>query len=302
MFKDPGVGNDERIPLDTDNFIDLDGFNGGKLTALHGPVNGYSWAFKQSRIYKLIRTGNRARAYDAIAISKTRGAIEGSVVEGVDQAGRPALYCLDPAVGPCRVGAGGVKTCGSDILTTWRETVNLDATVVCRSVYYPDARQVHWFVATGQSDTPNHRIVLQVNETRDELDGIHKGITLWDGPSAEALAVTLYAENVDDVMITRSQIGASVSSHSLVSRMIRLSSGKPTQEIPTTTHHIEHASSPSPTRLLARHERSYQWGSSTRLRSRTLLWSARPTQGTTLTVACYSRPQQRQPHHESCCI
>ena len=198
VFQDPGVGNDERIPIDVDSYLDLDGFNGGRLTALHGPVNGYAWAFKQSHIYKLVRTGNRAQAYEAVAVSKTRGAIEGSVVEGVDQGGYPTLYFLDPAVGPCRLGQNGIRTCGTDILATWRTRINLNATVVCRSVYYPSARQVHWWVATGASDFPNLRIVLHVNEMReDEVGEVRRGITLWDGPSAGAITATLYADNID---------------------------------------------------------------------------------------------------------
>lgn len=197
VYKDVGVGNDERIPVDTVNFLDLDGFEGGRLTGISGPVNGAVWAFKRSHIYKLVRTGDRSRAYDPISITKKRGALKGSIVEAVDQQGRPALYFLDPTVGPCRLGASGLQACGNDILTTWK-TVNTNAAnVVCRGIYYPDARQVHWWVATGSNDSPVLRIVLQTNVVEDHNDGARRGWAKWDGPSAQALAVCLYSSNIE---------------------------------------------------------------------------------------------------------
>lgn len=199
VYNDPGAGNDERIPIATSNFIDLNGYEGGPLTGLSSPVNGYVWAFKWSHIYKLVRTSVRAHAYEAIPISKKYGAIPNSIVEGIDAAGDPALYFLDPHVGPCRNGANGIHSCGGDILNTWHD-VNLDAdTVICRALYYHEARQVHWWIATDGSDVPNLRIVLQTNETRLTADeGIRKGWTIWNGPSAAALAVCMFSENIDE--------------------------------------------------------------------------------------------------------
>ena len=198
VYNDPGDGNDERIPTDTDNFLDLDGFEGGPITGMGGPVSGSIWVFKLNHTYKLVRTGIRSRAYDSICVSKTRGALKGSIVQGIDQTGRPCLYFLDPNVGPCRTGATGLERCGADIYSTW-QTVNLDATkVVCRSVYDPVMQQVHWWVATGASNTPTLRLVLQVNEVRSGDDGARRGWATWDGPSAQALAVCLFSDNIDD--------------------------------------------------------------------------------------------------------
>lgn len=75
VFNDPGVGNDERIPTATTNFLDLDTYEGGKLTGLSSPVMGSVWAFKTSHIYKLVRTGDRARAYEPVTMTKARGAV-----------------------------------------------------------------------------------------------------------------------------------------------------------------------------------------------------------------------------------
>jgi hypothetical protein len=203
VFGDPGVGNDERIPIDTDNFLDLDGFEGGPLTGLSTAANGYIYAFKRSHIYKLVRTGQRTKAYEAFPITKTRGAIPGSIVDGVDEAGRPAIFFLDPRVGPCMIGPNGLQTCGADILETF-QTINQNASVVSVSLFYPEARQVHWWIATDDSDTPNLRLVLQTNEMRLTNEGYRRGWTVWDGPSAETVSACLYAENVDDTGDPRS--------------------------------------------------------------------------------------------------
>ncbi len=197
VYNDPGNGNDERITLDPVSYIDLDGFEGGPLTHMSNPVNGAIWAFKRSHTYKLVRTGQRFRAYHAFNISKSLGALPGSVVEGVDQYGMPCLYALDPEVGPWRTGGSRLITsASSDILTTWR-TVNVDAIVACRGLYYPESRQVHWWIATGESNFPDLKLVLQTTHTRETDDGIRNGYSMANGKIATAYSACLYAENVD---------------------------------------------------------------------------------------------------------
>lgn len=197
VYNDPGVGNDERIPIATVQFYDLDTYEGGRLTGITPSINGALWVFKRNHIYKLVRTNNVDKAYNRLTITKKRGALKGSIVEGVDQGGRACLYFLDPHVGPCRIGVGGLQQCGADILTTWKR-VNTDATVVCRSYFDADNRQVHWFVAFDGSDTPTYRLVLQCNQTRDTDEGVRRGFSVWDGESAKALCVCLFAENIDE--------------------------------------------------------------------------------------------------------
>lgn len=198
VYGDPGVGNDERIPTDTDNFLDLDGFEGGPLTYLSNPVSGYVWAFKRSHTYRLARTNQRTRAYEAINLSKSLGALPGSVVEGVDQLGMPCLYFLDPETGPCRTGGARViQSASRDVLNTWR-TVNTDALIVSRALYYPESRQVHWWVSTSGGTVPNFKLVLQTNQTRETPDGVRKGWSTATGKIAAAYTACLYAENIDD--------------------------------------------------------------------------------------------------------
>lgn len=200
VFNDPGVGNAERSPIDTDNFKDLNTSEGGPITGMSRTVNGYIYIFKLSHIYQAVRTGLRARAYDVSALSKVRGALRGSIVEGVDQNGKPCLYFTDPTVGPCRIGEGGIQTCSRDIQETWK-TVNLDSVVTVRSLFYPDqghTQQVHWWLATGDEDYPDKRLMLQTNETRQVENGIRRGWTSHDGFSATALCACLFSENIDD--------------------------------------------------------------------------------------------------------
>lgn len=196
VLNDPGVGNDERSPIDTDNFIDLDTYEGGEITDISRTTNGYIFVFKWKHIYQLTRTGQRTRAYTSHSLSKTRGALPGSVVEGVDQNGRPCVYFVDPQIGPCRIGEGGIQTCGLDIHKTW-ETVNNGATVITRSLYYPDASQVHWWVATGAATTPDVCLVLHVNNSRQAPDGIRKGWVKFTGGRASAISTTLFSDNIE---------------------------------------------------------------------------------------------------------
>jgi hypothetical protein len=197
VFKDPGVGNDERVPIDTDNILDLDVSEGGPLTGLSATVNGYVYVTKFSHIYQLTRTGIRTSAYEAVPLTKARGAVPGSIVEALDQTGNPTLFCLDPDVGPCRIGPRGFEPCGADLIETWG-TFNIDATkILARGLYFPEKKQVHWWIPTSSSNIPDLRLVLHTHEMREQNDGMRRGWALWDGPSASALAVCLYADNID---------------------------------------------------------------------------------------------------------
>ncbi len=196
--KADGDGNDKRMDDTTDPFIDLDSLEGGEITDLVSGFQGYIYVFKYGHIYQLVRTGNRSSAYRAYNLTKDKGAIEGSVCTGLDQEGNPALFFLDPSVGPCIIGRGGIRTCGADVKNTWN-TANLDATkVVARALYYPHKRQVHWWVATEDSEIPNLRMVLHSREMRNAPDGARRGWALWTGPSSAAFTTTLFAENIDD--------------------------------------------------------------------------------------------------------
>ncbi len=197
VLNDPGVGNDERAPVDTDNFIDLDTFEGGGITDMGRTVNGYIYVFKWDHIYQLTRTGQRTRAYTSHCLTKTRGAVTGSVCEGVDQNGRPCLYFVDPVVGPCRIGDGGIQTCGMDIQRSWEE-INPEADVVARSLFYAEASQLHLWLASGEANSPNICYVLHVNKSKQAADGIRRGWVKFSGTRAQAIATCMFSDNIED--------------------------------------------------------------------------------------------------------
>jgi hypothetical protein len=197
VYGDPGDGNDERVPLDTTNFLNLDGFEGGPLTGLSATVNGYVYATKQSHVYQLTRRGVRTQAYEAIPLTKQRGAIYGSLVEAFDMTGNPTPFFLDPDIGACLIGPRGVEPCGADLRVTW-ETVNLDATkIVARSLYYPVKKQVLWSIATGTSNVPDLGLTLHTHAMRQTADGWRGGWAVWDGGRVEVLSMCLFADNID---------------------------------------------------------------------------------------------------------
>jgi len=194
----PGSGNDERLELETDPYLDLDGYEGGEITAMSRAVNGYIFIFKRSHIYRLLRTGERLKAYEAFPLTKARGALPGSLVEAINQAGQPSLYFLDPSVGPSRLSASGLQWCGRDVQTLWRR-VNINAAVPCHGVYYADKRQLHYWLAVDGAEYPNIKIILHVNEVRDTEEGGRRGwVTVGlDDRIATAHCSTMFSDNVD---------------------------------------------------------------------------------------------------------
>lgn len=142
-----GVGNDERVPVDTGNFLDLDGEESGDLTGA-AAFDGRIFAFKMNRVYSLTQTGNRNNAYLPQIVSSTYGALPGSIVEGVDARGRAALYFVDPELGPMRLGAEGFEVLAPHLRDKFLSEVNFDAAYrVVNAVYHPGRGQVWWHFA-----------------------------------------------------------------------------------------------------------------------------------------------------------
>lgn len=199
VANDPGVGNDERLPLETNNTVNLDNYDGGALTGLVGSATGTWYAFKWQRVYKFVRTGDFTRAYDVLTLSTTRGAITGSIVRGVDEAGQGVVYFLDPTMGPSRLGPYGIQSIVG-MHGTWGQ-VNLSAEkVVSCGTYYPYKQQVHWWIATNGSNSPNRKLILQVNEIRPQQsvggNGVGRGWSIATGRIAEAFCASTFTERV----------------------------------------------------------------------------------------------------------
>ena len=208
VANDPGVGNDERIPVTSANTISLDGQDGGDITAISTSINGYIFVFKYQRIYKLTRTNNVVQAYTSLLLTTSRGAMGGSLVNGIDENGNPCLYFLDPRVGPCRIGSQGLQTCGYDVLKTW-STVNVDSFAPPVGLYYPNKQQVHYWIATGTSNYPNKKLVLQTNNiqtvTAPSSSNLptyggeaRRGWSTWStGRSVGAVSACLFSANIN---------------------------------------------------------------------------------------------------------
>lgn len=193
-----GVGNDERQELDTDPYLDLDGYDGGELTGISRSTDGYIYATKLSHIYKMVRQGQRTKAYTAFPVTKAIGALYGSLVSAIDQAGNPTLYFLDTKQGPYRYGSEGLQWCGRDIQTLWG-TVNVNANVACHGVYDAKKRQLHYWLALDTASYPDSKIVLHVNKMRNTDEGARQGWTTV--PSGDGIAAAhcsvMMASNVD---------------------------------------------------------------------------------------------------------
>ena len=192
VWKDPGFGNDERIPANTDNYIDLDWMDGGSITDISDPLNGSFYVFKWQRLYKLQRTGRADSAYEAFLLSAAHGAIEGSVISGVDEYGKGCVYFLDPATGPMRVGAAGIQYL-ENLRGTWKR-VNTEAVMVSHGVYYPDKKQVHWWIAADGALVPSLKLVLQVSAVQSGAGKASRGWSIATGAIATALCSVIVPE------------------------------------------------------------------------------------------------------------
>ncbi len=145
---DSGVGNDERVPTGTGNFVSLDGEESGPLTggiAFDGRIFG----FKLNRIYSMTQTGIRQSAYLPQIVSNTFGAFENSIVEGTDADGRAALYFCDPEVGPMALFPGeGFKVLAPHLRDKFQSEVNFDAAFkLVNAVFHRGKGQVWWHFA-----------------------------------------------------------------------------------------------------------------------------------------------------------
>lgn len=170
---DPLPGPDERINSNTDPTMNLDTATDGGLTGLSPVVNGTLFAFKNQHVYQLVRTGNLVGAYDAIPLTKARGALQRSLVQASDEAGHTVSYFIDPFIGPMRAGQQGLQYIGNQVRNLCKR-INLSAHLPCHGVYYPAKKQLHWWLALDAALYPNFKIILQTDliETSQRGDGV----------------------------------------------------------------------------------------------------------------------------------
>lgn len=144
-----GVGNDERVPTSTGNFVSLDGEESGPLTA-GVAFDGRIFGFKLNRIYSLTQTGIRQSAYLPQIVSNTFGALENSVREGTDADGRAALYFVDPEVGPMALFPGvGFKVLAPHLRDKFQSEVNFGAAYKLVNAVFHRGKGQMWWNFTG---------------------------------------------------------------------------------------------------------------------------------------------------------
>lgn len=194
----PGVGNNERLEFNIDPYMDLDPSVGGDITGISRAADGFIYVFKTRGVYKLVRTNQRIKAYQAFQLSATVGALRGSMVEAVDELGAPAIYFLDPQTGPYRLGSRGLEWCGRDIQTLW-SSVKSDAIITPVALYYAAKRQVHFWIPVG-STFLNAKIIVHTNLMRPQADSVRRGwvtVPVGDILANSTFCGTMFSDNVD---------------------------------------------------------------------------------------------------------
>lgn len=218
---DDGVGNDERIPTTTRNFIRFDGLDGGPVTMLLAGVAGNVYAFKDSRVYKMVRTGIAAQAYSPVSESYSRGATTRGACSGVDANGVPCAYFLDPSVGLCRVGKQGLEDLGKPIRDFWR-TRNPTPAIGPRILYYPAIDQVWFTTPTGAADqiqTSESAFIVTADTGLDmintaqsapntlvEYEVLYDGSMLHDGVLGTAQALGMFYRDTNLAPVIGTQL------------------------------------------------------------------------------------------------
>lgn len=205
VSSDPtAAGNSERLPLSTNNYLNLDNYDGGGITGISDITYGTWYVFKWSRIYQLNRTGDVTNAYSRQTLSASRGAIPGSIVNGIDEWGSPCVYFLDPQLGPSRIGQNGIQTIRG-LRTTWVR-MNQSADIAAHGVFYGAKQQVHWWLALDGATTPNYKIILHAPEVVSQGGDARRGWAVATGRITEAFCSGMLTEQVfEEGALTLSQ-------------------------------------------------------------------------------------------------
>lgn len=205
-------GDDERV-FDTDDikgWVDLNEKDGGKITGLSDAIQGSVYAFKYRQTHKLVPTGDGNAPYLARKISNTIGCIAAkSVLTFEDAEGNPVVGFLSYK-GPYRISVGGFDYVGRDVEDIWFGVndfnglgINLEATtVVAHGVYYSDASEVWWYLATGTQNSPGIKIGFDVRQAvmNDKSYGVRGGWFYHTGKSCKAVCSVMFANTLGAAM------------------------------------------------------------------------------------------------------
>jgi len=141
--------DDERVSntLQHKGWIDIARNAGGVDRGIAQAVDNQIMVAQSQGLYLLIPTGQDTSPYRRVALSPTLGWVsQWSAFPGEDEAGRPALYFLDPQRGPYRYGARGLEWLGYDIQTLWARFDKDAPPVQCHGQYLSATRECRWIV------------------------------------------------------------------------------------------------------------------------------------------------------------
>jgi hypothetical protein len=196
-------GDDERIPNTTSqkNRVPCGESDGDAGTGL-GVIDGVPYVFKYRRgIWKLRPTGDVAAPYLPKKIRDDIGCISHKTIAlGKDHAGNAALYFYSH-LGPFRIvqvdGFHRVQYLGRDNQDVWRSANLAASTVVAHSVFIPDLHQWWLYLATGASNDPDVKMMLDVRYAfPDETGEIRGGWAKHTGDSCSARCSVLFSNTV----------------------------------------------------------------------------------------------------------
>lgn len=195
--------DDERTLslLTIKGYQDINEKDGGDITGLGGPIQGVFWAFKYRSITRFVPTGDLNAPYSTRKITNRIGAIshEG-IVMAETRTGEPCLYFMSHR-GVYRLASDGIKYCFRDNEDYWfgkngKSKVNLSATTPVIGVYYSELGQVWYWVATGNSNTPNVLFVLDIKQnSREDSFGLRGGWSVFTGGIADIGWASMWSED-----------------------------------------------------------------------------------------------------------
>lgn len=169
------------------------GRNAGGIDRGIGGLGNLVYAFQSKGIYQLTPTENPDIRFRRTQISDDLGAVShDSIIKGIDQNGKPALYFLDPTYGPYRIGQRGIEWAGKDVKDLW-DTVNLAATnKIAWAQPIPEIGGIVFAFATGSSNDPDTVLFYDPTEARyDEQGDLRGGWAKWTGDLCAARCATL---------------------------------------------------------------------------------------------------------------
>ena len=213
VYGSSDVGDAERVP--TNNYIDVDAYDGDAVTGIVGSFMGNTVVFKSRAIWRLVPTGDATGPYKAVCLTKAIGCVAPkSICLGEDESGNPAIYFMSHR-GPYRIGAGGLEYCGRDIEDV-TALLNQSATVIAHAVWHPNRHQVWFWVALNSDTYPTVRLVLDTHLCQRTTGGVRGGWTKHTGVSCMAVCSLMYGSTLrfgNYRIVTNPYIGSSATNN-----------------------------------------------------------------------------------------